>query len=126
MPITFSQAERRALLNTLRLGRQYAIKGAILAQSLGYPVGGNQVKLRRLIKECIEHDGDLIGAVTGQPAGFFRIENIQELNKYIDSLESRTRGDNIRRSAILNNWNNLNPGEESDRQILDLQVLDPN
>jgi hypothetical protein len=109
MPINFTQQQRQDLLNALGHGRPNAINAQTLAQNLGYPTGGNQVELRSLIKECIEIDGDLIGAVTGQPAGFFLIGSVAELENYIDTLESRTRSDNERRTALINNWNG-NPG----------------
>lgn len=105
MPITFSNNERKKLLNNLQKGRLTAIKAENLAAAMGYPIGGNQVKLRTLIKECIEHDGDLIGAATGKPPGFFLIASLNELEKYIDSLENRTRSDNTRRTALLTSWN---------------------
>jgi hypothetical protein len=72
---------------------------------LNYPTGGNQVQLRSLIKECIEHDGDLIGGSTGRPAGFFIIDNLQELEIYVSSLEERIRSNNSRRSALISSWN---------------------
>ncbi len=71
MPTNFTPQQRQNLLNALRQGRPNAINAQTLAQNLGYPTGGNQAELGSLIKECIEVDGDLIGAVTEQPAGFF-------------------------------------------------------
>lgn len=119
MPNNFSQQERQNLLNSLGIGRASAIGARRLAQLLGYPTGGNQVQLRTLIKECIEVDGDLIGASTGRPAGFFIISNLQELERYIDSLENRTRSDNDRRTALINSWNNQG-NQQTTRQILNL------
>jgi hypothetical protein len=121
MPINFTQNERQALLSTIGNGRQNAIGARRLAQLLGYPQGGNQVQLRALIKECIEFDGDLIGATTGRPAGFFRIMTVQELEIYLDSLENRTRSDNDRRTALINNWNNHQTNLHTNRQILIIQ-----
>lgn len=105
MPVNYTPQERQALLNSLGNGRANAIGARRLAQILGYPTGGNQVQLRGLIKECIEVDGDLIGAATGRPAGFFIISNVNELENYLNSLENRTRSDNQRRTALLNSWN---------------------
>jgi hypothetical protein len=82
MPVTFSTQQRQALLNVLGRGKANAITAPVLAQTLGYPTSGNQPKLRKLIKECIEHDMDLIGASTGRPAGFFMINTIAELGDY--------------------------------------------
>lgn len=121
MPINFNPQQRQALLATLGHGRQNAIGARRLAQLLGYPSGGNQVQLRSLIKECIEVDGDLIGAVTGRPAGFFIITTINELEIYLDSLENRTRSDNDRRTALINSWNNQPNVPNTIRLILTIQ-----
>lgn len=118
MPINFTQQQRRDLLNALGQGRQNAINAYTLAQNLGYPTSGNQVELRSLIKECIQIDGDLIGAVTGQPAGFFLVGSIAELESYIDTLESRTRSDNERRTALISNWNGNPANTPTNRQPL--------
>jgi hypothetical protein len=91
MPNNFSQADRTRLLRRLGRGKSNAIGARRLAQLVNYPIGGNQVRLRGLIKECIEIDGDLIGASTGKPAGFFIISTLQELEIYLDSLGNRTR-----------------------------------
>lgn len=121
MPINYTQQQRQALLNTLGNGRQNAIGARRLAQLLGFPIGGNQVQLRGLIKECIEVDGDLIGATTGRPAGFFKIKSVNELDTYIDSLENRTRSDNQRRTALITNWNANNPNQSTNKPILTIQ-----
>lgn len=121
MPTTFTQQQRQALLNVLRNGRRNAIGAKRLAQLLGYPIGGNQVQLRSLIKECIEFDNDLIGAITSNPAGYFIIVNTTELEKYLDSLEIRTRRDNDRRTALINSWNTQPNFPNTNRQTLTLQ-----
>ena len=121
MPVNYSQQERQTLLNNLGNGRRRAIGARRLAQILGYPTGGNQVQLRGLIKECIEQDGDLIGAATGRPAGFFIINNIVELETYVDSLGNRTRSDNDRRTALINSWNNIPNQPNTTKQIFTIQ-----
>jgi hypothetical protein len=121
MPINYSQQQRQALLATLGHGRQNAIGARRLAQLLGYPLGGNQVQLRGLIKECIEVDGDLIGATTRRPAGFFIITIINELEIYLDSLENRTRSDNDRRTALIISWNNQPNIPNKIKQTLTIQ-----
>lgn len=121
MPNNFTQQQRQALLNALANGRNNTISAFNLAQNLGYPTGGNQVELRSLIKECIEVDGDLIGAATGQPAGFFIINTVQELESYIDTLDNRTRSDNERRTALINCWNSNPNNQNTNRQILTVQ-----
>lgn len=98
------------------------IRARDLATQLGYPIGGNQETLRQLIKECIEIDGDLIGVVTGRNnPGFFLISAVQELERYLDSLEGRTRSDNDIRTALLNSWNSQPNIQHTNRQILTIQ-----
>ena len=118
MPNNFTPLQRQILLQHLGLGRANATGARALSQLLGLPVGGNQVQLRGLIKECIEIDGDLIGAATGRPAGFFIINTLQELERYADSLENRTRSDNDRRSALINRWNTVNINNNTSKTIL--------
>jgi len=118
MPTNFTSVERIALLNILQSGRQNAIRAEDLARILRYPTTGNQVKLRKLIAECIEVDNDLIGAATGRPAGFFLIANISELEVYLDSLENRIRNDNHRRSSLLTNWNSRPISPNTNKHIL--------
>jgi len=104
----------------LQKGRANAIKAKKLAKILGYSTKNNQVDLRTLIKECIEVDGDLIGAATGKPAGFFIISNSQELENYLDTLESRARKDNERRTALINNWKAKGNLQQVNRKVLNL------
>jgi hypothetical protein len=108
MPVNFTQQERQILLNNLSIGRANTIGAQSLAGLINFPTGGNQPKLRRLIKECIESDGDLIGAATGRPAGFFIIATLSELENYLDTLGNRAISDNERRSALIINWNSAN------------------
>jgi hypothetical protein len=109
MPVNFTAQERQNLLNNLHVGRRNAIGAIRLARLIGFPTGSNQVRLRTLIKECIEHDNDLIGAATGRPAGFYIIGSLSELDKYLDTLGERTRSNNVRRTALINSWNSINP-----------------
>jgi len=115
MPITFTAQQRQDLLNALVPGRANALSAPVLEQILGYPPTRNQTKLRKLIKECIEHDNDLIGSITGSPAGYFMISSIAELDNYLDSLEGRIRSDNTRRDALILQWNGANPAVTTTR-----------
>ncbi|WP_439699064.1 hypothetical protein ACFGVS_13770 [Mucilaginibacter sp. AW1-7] len=108
MPLNFTSQERQTLLNNLRVGRRNAIGAIRLARLVGFPTSSNQVRLRTLIKDCIEHDNDLIGAATGRPAGFYIIGTLAELETYLKSLEERTKSNNLRRSALISSWNTLN------------------
>ena len=120
MPLNFPAAKRTQLLRFLQYGRGSAINAPTIAAHLGYPVSGNQVKTRDLIRECIEHNHDLIASTLKKPRGFYKIRknNMPELNEYLDSLESRAKEINLRRTHLINNWNtsvSLNP---TNKQIL--------
>lgn len=119
MPINFTPQQRQTLLSNLQTGRANAIGARRLAQILGFPTGGNQPRLRTLIKECIEIDGDLIGASNSSPKGFFLISNLQELDVYLNTLENRIRSSNERRTALIDAWNNQNT-QQTNRQILQI------
>ena len=121
MPVNDTQLQRQGLLAALGNGRHNATGARRLAEILGFPKGGNQVKLRGLIKKCIEHDAYLIGAATGRPAGFFHIQTLAELENYLDTLENRTRSDNTRRSALIQSWNAIHNSQNTNKQILTIQ-----
>lgn len=108
MPINFTPVQRRRLLRFLQVGKVYAINARRIAQHMGFPLGGNQVMARNLIRECIEHDGDLIASTLSNPKGFYKVDTVNtiELHSYLDSLENRAREINERRTWMLNNWIN--------------------
>lgn len=120
MPVNFSQIERNRMLQFINYGRANAINAPTIAAHMGYSIGGNQVKTRKLIRECIEHDHDLIASTLTKPRGFYKIRrtNIQELNDYLDSLQNRAREINLRRTHLINNWNNSVPTNITTRPIL--------
>lgn len=120
MPVNFTQAERKKLLKFLNFGIDNAINARTLAIHMGFPVGGNQVKTRNLIRECIEHDHDLIASTLRKPRGFYKIRrsNIQALHDYLDSLENRAREINGRRTNLINNWNTSVPTNQTNRNVL--------
>lgn len=120
MPVNFTQAERTRLLQFLNYGIGTAVNAAAIAAHMGYPIGGNQVKTRTLITECIEHDQDLIASTLKKPRGYYKIRrnNIQELNDYLDSLENRAREINNRRTNLINNWNAAVAANQTNRNIL--------
>jgi len=111
MPINFTQNQRNKLLIFLSFGKGNAINAKTIAIHMGFPKGGNQVKTRNLIRECIESDNDLIASTLSNPKGFYKIDtaNIVELHEYLDSLEHRCREINDRRTQLLNNWNTAVP-----------------
>ncbi len=67
MPVNFTQAERTRLLQFLNYGKGTAVNAVAIATHMGYPIGGNQVKTRTLITECIQHDQDLIASTLKKP-----------------------------------------------------------
>ncbi|MGC4038853.1 MAG: hypothetical protein QM764_23045 [Chitinophagaceae bacterium] len=120
MPVNFTQTERTRLLQFLNYGIRTAVNAIAIANHMGYPIGGNQVKTRTLITECIEHDQDLIASTLKKSRGYYKIRrnNIQELNDYLDSLENRAREINNRRTNLINNWNAAVPANQTNRNIL--------
>lgn len=120
MPINFTQTERNRLLQFLNFGINNSINAPTIAIHMGYPTGGNQVKTRNLIRECIQYDHDLIASTLKKPRGFYKIHsnNIQELHDYLDSLENRAREINGRRTNLINNWNVSVPTNQTNRNIL--------
>ena len=118
MPVNFSNQLRNRLLRFLRVGKARAINASTIANHMGFPVGGNQVKTRNLIRECIEHDRDLIGSTLSNPKGFYRIDvtNVQEFHAYIDSLENRAIEINDRRTWLINNW--INGGNQNTGKLV--------
>ncbi|MEP7238425.1 MAG: hypothetical protein ABI685_11185 [Ferruginibacter sp.] len=108
MLINFTPVQRRRLLLFLQVGKINAINARRIAQHMGFPLGGNQVMTRNLIRECIEHERDLIASTLSNPKGFYKVDTINtvELHSYLDSLENRAREINERRTWMLNNWIN--------------------
>ena len=119
MPTNFTQAQRTRLLAILQIGKRNAINATNIAQALGFPTGGNQVKTRDLIRECIEIDGDLIGSSLSKPKGFYLIvqTNKNELDSYLDSLENRAIDILRRREWLIHNWNNTVAGNPTTRIV---------
>ena len=112
MPTNFTNAQRNRLLSVLRIGKRNAINATTIARALGFPTGGNQVKTRDLIRECIEIDRDLIGSTLSNPKGFYLIypTNKGEIEAYLDSLENRAKDILKRREWLVQNWNNTVAG----------------
>lgn len=119
MPTNFTNAERTRLLALLQVGKGNAINATSIARVLGFPIGGNQVKTRNLIRECIEIDGDLIGSSLSKPRGFYLIDttNKGELESYLDSLENRSIDILKRREWLIQNWNNTVVGNPTIKVI---------
>lgn len=106
MPTSFTREQRTQLLGFLSTGNNNAKNASSIAAFLGFPTGGNQVKTRKLMTECIDIDGDLIGSTLKRPKGYFIISFLVELDNYLDTLENRAKEINDRRSSLIRNWNN--------------------
>ena len=119
MPTNFTQAQRTQLLAILQIGKRNAINATNIAKALGFPTGGNQVKTRNLIRECIEIDGDLIGSSLSKPRGFYLIDQTKknELDSYLDSLENRAIDILRRREWLIHNWNKIVAGNPTTKIV---------
>ena len=120
MPLSFAKSERIKLIAFLNFGKANAINAKQIALHMGYSIYNNQVKTRKPIRECIEHDNDIIASTLTNPRGFYKIKNnnIQELSHYLDSLENRARKINSRRSNLITNWNTKMSNKITTKQIL--------
>jgi len=80
-------------------GRARAIKAQELAQMMGFTDcegnGGNR-KVRLIIRDLIDK-GLPIASSTEAPAGYFLVNNWQEVTQYADSIKGRLIEDAIRR-----------------------------
>lgn len=99
---------KRKILKAIPKGKTNAATAKAIATSLGLPSNNNQVMLRKIIKNAIEEDGELIGSTTSKPKGFFWIENRDELINYLDSLEHRIQKTINRRNSLIVNWYSQN------------------
>tara|TARA_B100001989_G_C24335631_1_gene362328 strand:+ start:266 stop:577 length:312 start_codon:yes stop_codon:yes gene_type:complete len=90
------------LVAFLQTGKRNAITAREIAEHFNISDGGVEVQTRDVIRMAIEN-GELI-ASTNQ--GFFLIENEEEYEEYIDSLESRRDEIANRITNLRNNWNN--------------------
>lgn len=104
MPTNFTAQQRLDLLAILKVGAQNAITAEDIANQLNLNDGGTQVPTRSLITECIDIDYDLI---LSNSNGFYLadINNRQDFEHRIDSLESRAREILKKRNKLIRRWN---------------------
>ncbi len=105
----FNQNDINSLINIIPTGRQNAITAYIIAQSLGYPTGGNQVKTRNLIKFAIASGNLILSSSNENPKGYWISIDKSEIVDTISSLEHRANEILDRANNLKNNWNNINP-----------------
>ena len=109
------------LINYLRdnnyIGRRNPITARNLAQHFNISDDGVEVPMRRIIREAIEQ-GQLIGSYN---RGFYIIDNLQEIEHNLNSLQSRTEKILQRRRNLLNDWNNM-PNQNNFTNLTDLVI----
>jgi hypothetical protein len=105
----FNQNDIQDLLAIIPVGRNNAITAPIIAQRLGYPTGGNQVKIRRLIDFAIDNGNVILSSSSKPPRGYWISDNIAEVREYIRSLSNREKEINERAYNLRTGWNNDNP-----------------
>jgi hypothetical protein len=106
----FTQNDINALIAILGVGRQNAQIAAVIAGQLNYPVDGNQVRTRQLIKYSIQH-GHLIKSSTRNPAGFWLSSDKREIVNNINSLRRRAQRTNNSANNLQAEWNRQNPND---------------
>ena len=105
----FNQNDINLLTQIIPSGRQNAITARVIAQRLGYPVGGNQVKTRRLIDFAIDNGNVILSSSSRVPKGYWISIDRQETIDYIASLRNRASEINDRANNLRAGWNNINP-----------------
>lgn len=101
-----SNSEIQRLLEIIPFGKENAMHAEDIAVSMGYPVGGNQVETRQLIRSAIQQ-GNII--LSTPKDGYWRSKTKQEVEDYIDSLQNRAAEIITRSTEIKNAWNRVNP-----------------
>lgn len=95
-------------------GRNSPITSRDLALHFGISDGGVEVEMRDVIREAISQN-ELIGSYS---LGYYLIQNLNELEENLDSLQSRAEGVLLRRRNMMDSWNNQNPTNHSTRTDL--------
>jgi len=108
----FNQNDINTLVQIISNGRQNAITADNIAQRLGYPVDGNQVKTRELIGYAIDNGTVILSSSSQAPKGYWISTDRQETLDYLDSLENRADEITDRANNLRNGWNNINPNNQ--------------
>lgn len=108
----FNQNDINILIQIIPNGRQNAIIARGIAQRLGYPVGGNQVKTRRLIDFAIDNGNVILSSSGRMPKGYWISIDRQETIDYIASLRNRASEITDRANNLRTGWNNVNPNNQ--------------
>jgi hypothetical protein len=108
----FNQNDIQNLLAIIPIGQNNAITAPIIAQRLGYPTGGIQVKTRRLIDFAIDNGNVILSSSAVAPKGYWVSNNITEVREYIRSLRNRAEEINERADNLRTGWNNNYPNNQ--------------
>ena len=97
-------------LNQNALGYQNRKSSSEIRDSLNLQSGGpTNEHIRDLIRDMIFKHGSCIGSLMFK-SGYWIINNENELNKVVSSLEGRADGVLERARALTRNWENRNNG----------------
>lgn len=107
--MNYTQADINTLLAILPTSKATAIHAYDIAQRLGYPVDGNQVETRGLIRFAIQ-SGHLI--LSNTRIGYWISNDVDEVKEYISSLQSRAGDTQQRSDELKDSWNLLNPNNQ--------------
>lgn len=108
----FYQNDINVIIQIIPNGRQNAITASVISQRLGYPVGGNQVKTRKLINYAIDNGNVILSSSGRIPKGYWISTDRQETIDYIASLRNRAREITDRANNLRTGWNNINPNNQ--------------
>lgn len=101
------------IVNFLRSNNFIGDHNTIIARDLALHFqisdGGTEVPMRNDIKLALQQ-GELIGS---NNRGYYLIDNLQELDDNLNSLQSRAEETLARRRNLLNTWNTANPTNPS-------------
>jgi len=104
----FNQNDINLLIQIIPNGRQNAITVGVIAQRLGYPVGGNQVKTRKLIDFAIDNDNVILSSSGRLPKGYWISIDRQETIDYIASIQNKASEITDRANNLRIGWDNIN------------------
>lgn len=96
------------------IGSGSPITAGKLARHFRISDSGVEVQMRNVIREAIANN-ELIGS---HSRGFYLIRTLAELERNLDSLQSRAENILLRRRNMMTNWNNQNQASQTIRTDL--------
>lgn len=109
---TFTLTDITTLLGIIPTGRTNAITAFEIAQKLGYPSDGNQVKTRQLIKFAIANGEIILSSPAKVPKGYWISNDIDEVKENLSTLKSRADEITERATNLKTSWNNKNSSNQ--------------